>query len=56
MWYPSSLIMIVSIEYFYQQHTKRCDWETFEGREEFLDQVQRKGDKIGKEMMYERKQ
>jgi hypothetical protein len=28
----------------------------FEGREEFLDQVQRKRDKLGKRMMYERKQ
>jgi hypothetical protein len=28
----------------------------FEGHEEFLDQVQRKGDKFGKRMMYERKQ
>jgi hypothetical protein len=28
----------------------------FEGREEFLDQVQRKQDKLGKRMMYERKQ
>jgi hypothetical protein len=28
----------------------------FECREEFLDQVQRKGYKLGKRMMYERKQ
>jgi hypothetical protein len=28
----------------------------FEGHEEFLDQVQRKGDKLGKRIMYERKQ
>jgi hypothetical protein len=28
----------------------------FEGREKFLDQVQRKGDKLGKRMMYEIKQ
>jgi hypothetical protein len=28
----------------------------FEGREEFLDEVRRKGDKLGKRMMYERKQ
>jgi hypothetical protein len=27
-----------------------------EGREEFLDQVRRKGDKFGKRIMYERKQ
>jgi hypothetical protein len=38
------------------QHTRRCDWETFEGREEFLDEVRRKGDKFGKRMIYERKQ
>jgi hypothetical protein len=28
----------------------------FEGHEEFLDEVHRKGDKCGKKMMYERKQ
>jgi hypothetical protein len=28
----------------------------FEGHEEFLDQVQSTGDKLGKRMMYERKQ
>jgi hypothetical protein len=28
----------------------------FEGHEEFLDQVRRKGDKLDKRMMYERKQ
>jgi hypothetical protein len=28
----------------------------FEGHEEFLDQVRRKGDKLGKRMIYERKQ
>jgi hypothetical protein len=28
----------------------------FEGHKEFLDQVQRKGDKLGKMMMYKRKQ
>jgi hypothetical protein len=28
----------------------------FEGREEFLDEVHRKGDKLGRRMMYERKQ
>jgi hypothetical protein len=48
--------MIISIESFYRQHTRSCDWETFEGHEKFLDQVQRKGDKFGKRMMYERKQ
>jgi hypothetical protein len=48
--------MMVSIEFFYRQHTTRCNWETFKDREEFLDQVQRKGDKLDKRMMYERKQ
>jgi hypothetical protein len=33
-----------------------CDWETFECHEEFLEQVRRKGDKLGKMVMYERKQ
>jgi hypothetical protein len=28
----------------------------FEGHKEFLEKVQRKGDKLGKRMMYERKQ
>jgi hypothetical protein len=28
----------------------------FEGRKEFLDKVRRKGDKLGRRMMYERKQ
>jgi hypothetical protein len=28
----------------------------FEGREEFVDEVRRKGDKFGKRMMYEKKQ
>jgi hypothetical protein len=48
--------MMVSIKSFYQQHTRRCDWETLECCKEFLDQVQRKGDKLGKRMMCERKQ
>jgi hypothetical protein len=39
-----------------QQHTRRCDWETFEHREEFLDHVRRKEDKLDKRMVYERKQ
>jgi hypothetical protein len=56
MCFLSALIMIVYIESFYQQHTRRYDWEMFEGREEFLDQVRRKGDKLGKRMMCERKQ
>jgi hypothetical protein len=47
---------MISIESFNLQHTRRCDWETFEGHEEFLEQVRRKGDKLGKMMMYERKQ
>jgi hypothetical protein len=56
MLFLSALIMIVCIESFYLQHTRRCDWEMFEGHEEFLDQVPRKGDKLGEMMMYERKQ
>jgi hypothetical protein len=48
--------MMVYIESFYQHHTRRCDWEMFKGREEFLNQVQIKGDKLDKRMMYERKQ
>jgi hypothetical protein len=56
MWFLSTLIMMVSIESFYRQHTRRCDWEMFKCREEFFDQVSRKGDKLGKRMMYERKQ
>jgi hypothetical protein len=55
MWFLSALIMMVSIEYFYRQHTRSCDWETFEVHGEFLDQVRRKGDKLDKRMMYERK-
>jgi hypothetical protein len=47
---------MISIESFNWQHTRRCDWETFEGRVEFLEQVRRKGDKLGKMIMYERKQ
>jgi hypothetical protein len=56
MWFISALIMMICIEYFNWQHTRRCDWETFEGREDFFEQVRRKGDKLEKMMMYERKQ
>jgi hypothetical protein len=56
MWFISALITMISIEPFNWYHTRRCDWEAFEGREEFLEQVRRKGDKLGKMMMYERKQ
>jgi hypothetical protein len=56
MWFISTLITMISIESFNWQHTRTCDWETFEGHEEFLEQVQRKGDKLGKMMMYKRKQ
>ncbi len=56
MCFLSALIMIVCIESFYRQHTRRCDWEMFEGRKEFLDEVHRKRDKPGRRMMYERKQ
>jgi hypothetical protein len=40
----------------YRQHIRRCNWETFERHEEFLDQVRRKGDTLVKRMVYERKQ
>jgi hypothetical protein len=56
MWFISALLTMISIESFNCQHTRRCDWETFKGREEFLEQVRRKGDKLGKMMMYKRKQ
>jgi hypothetical protein len=55
-WFISTLIMMICIKSFDWQHTRRCDWETFEDREEFFEQVQRKGDKLGKMIMYERKQ
>jgi hypothetical protein len=47
---------MISIEYFNWQHTRRCNWETFEGHEEFFKQVRRKVDKLGKMMMCERNQ
>jgi hypothetical protein len=56
MWFILALITMICIESFNWQHTRRCDWETFEGREEFFEQVRRKGDKLGKMMMYKRKQ
>jgi hypothetical protein len=56
MWFLSSLVMIFCIEFFYRHHTRRCDWKMFEGREEFLDEVRRKGDKLDMRMMYEKKQ
>jgi hypothetical protein len=37
MWFLLALITMISIESFYWQHTRRYDWETFEGREEFLE-------------------
>jgi hypothetical protein len=55
MLFLSTLTMFICIESFYRHHTRKCDWEMFEGCDEFLDQVQRKGDKLGKRMMYERK-
>jgi hypothetical protein len=48
--------MTVFVLNFSRQHTRTCDWETFKGREKFLEQVQRKGDKLGNMMVYERKQ
>jgi hypothetical protein len=41
---------------FSRQHTRPCDWKTFKGHKEFLEQVRRKGDKLGQRMVYERKQ
>jgi hypothetical protein len=38
-----------------QQHTRRCDWEDFDGREEFLDEVRRKDAKLGKRMVFEKR-
>jgi hypothetical protein len=55
MWFISALIMMIYIESFNWQHTRRYDWEMFEGHEEFFEQVQRKCDKLGKMMIYERK-
>jgi hypothetical protein len=47
------LIVVLNIS---RQHTRTCDWETLEGYEEFLKQVQKKGDKLVKRMVYEKKQ
>jgi hypothetical protein len=38
-----------------RRHTRQYDWEMFESHEEFLDEVQRKGAKLGKRMIYENK-
>jgi hypothetical protein len=48
--------MMFFVLIFSRQHTRTCDWETFKGREEFLEHVRRKGDKLGQRMVYERKQ
>jgi hypothetical protein len=42
MWFISALIMMISIQSFNWQHIRRCDWETFEGHVEFLEQVRKK--------------
>jgi hypothetical protein len=34
MWFISALITMICIESFNWQHTRMCDWETFEGRKE----------------------
>jgi hypothetical protein len=47
--------MMIFVLNFSQKHTT-CDWEAFKGREEFLEQVQRKGEKLGNRKVYERKQ
>jgi hypothetical protein len=49
-------LMTIFVLNFLRQHTRTCDWETFKGREEFLEQVRRKVDKLGNRMVYERKQ
>jgi hypothetical protein len=49
-------VVYIDIDYDDWQHTRRCDWETFEGRKDFFEQDRRKGDNLGKMMMYERKQ
>jgi hypothetical protein len=38
------------------QHTRWSDWETFKGQEEFLDEVQRKEDRLDKRMVYKKKE
>jgi hypothetical protein len=40
----------------YRQHTRRCDWEEFDDREKFLDEVWRKGANLGKRIVYEKKE
>jgi hypothetical protein len=37
------------------QHVRRCEWETLECREEFLDEAWRKGAKLGKRMVHEKR-
>jgi hypothetical protein len=48
--------MMIFVLIFSRQHTRTCDWGSFKGHKEFVEQVQRKGDKLGKRMVYERKQ
>jgi hypothetical protein len=38
-----------------RQYTRRCNWETFKGHGEFLDEVLRRGAQLGKRMVYEKK-
>jgi hypothetical protein len=33
----------------------RCDWEEFDGNDEFLDEVHKKGAKLSKRMICEKK-
>jgi hypothetical protein len=40
---------------FVRQHTRRFEWETFEGHEEFFDEVRRKGSMLGKRIVYEKR-
>jgi hypothetical protein len=48
--------MTIFVLNFSWQHIRTCDWETFKGHEEFLEQVRRKGDKLDNKMVYERTQ
>jgi hypothetical protein len=40
MLFLSALIMMICNDSFYRHHTRRCNWETFEGHKEFLDKFE----------------
>jgi hypothetical protein len=40
---------------FFWEHTRHCNWEDFNGCEEFLDEFGRKGGELVKRMVYEKK-